>query len=277
LMMDVPSPASKSELFNDLPLCSEIKEGYCKEDDKIYSIEWKLFEDLEDEEVATLNKETGELEFEEPIIKQVFEHEGDMYNIETEEGNLLVSPEHRVYVKVEYNNKGVGFNVSFIGSTSKPSDSKTITPSKTLSTTSEIQTLKISSLPFNFIHALPLNILITPAPVLTSSSDIDLIPSSSANFLGNTVRLAPVSTNALTFLECFLSKSNTSISANVCPIVDYYDESNYLKLMDYKLVKIKDIYKDLDNKDLYFLDENLNEIKINKIDLSGDMYNIVTS
>ncbi len=61
------------------------------------------------------------------------------------------------------------FKHEFVGSTVKPNDSKTTTPSRTLSITSEIQTGKASSLPFNFIHARPLEILIMPAPVETRS------------------------------------------------------------------------------------------------------------
>ena len=54
----------------NLPLCSEIKEGYCKEDNKIYSIEWKLFKDLENEKVATLNKDTGEVNMKFPLLNK---------------------------------------------------------------------------------------------------------------------------------------------------------------------------------------------------------------
>jgi len=60
---------------------------------------WKYFYELEDEKAATLNQETGELEWEEPSDKQVFEHDGEMYRIEMGDGSeLLVSPKHRVYV-----------------------------------------------------------------------------------------------------------------------------------------------------------------------------------
>ena len=56
----------------------------------------------------------------------------------------------------QYKSSGLSFNVPVAGSTSKPKDSKTTTPSKTLSIKSEIQTGKASSFPFSFVHALPL-------------------------------------------------------------------------------------------------------------------------
>src|SRR3989344_217821 len=43
---------------------------------------WKYFYELEDEKVATLNSESGKLEWEEPLDKQVFEHDGEMFRIE---------------------------------------------------------------------------------------------------------------------------------------------------------------------------------------------------
>ncbi|MFH1585758.1 MAG: LamG-like jellyroll fold domain-containing protein [archaeon] len=59
---------------------------------------WKLFSDLnKEEEVATLNQDTGELEWQMPLEWQEFDNYGEMYRIETEEGDLLVSEKHRVY------------------------------------------------------------------------------------------------------------------------------------------------------------------------------------
>ena len=83
----------------------------------------------------------------------------------------------------QYKSSGLSFNVPVAGSTSKPKDSKTTTPSRTLSIKSEIQTGKASSFPFSFSQALPLFTFISPAPVETFSSLIGSIPSSSAIFL----------------------------------------------------------------------------------------------
>jgi len=49
--------------------------------------------------VMTLNQETGEKEWQNPIEIQDFAYSGDMYRIKTSEGDLLVSPEHNVYFK----------------------------------------------------------------------------------------------------------------------------------------------------------------------------------
>ena len=59
---------------------------------------WKYFKDITFEDnVATLNPETAETEFHQPTEIQDYAYNGEMYNIETEKGNLLVSPEHKVY------------------------------------------------------------------------------------------------------------------------------------------------------------------------------------
>ena len=47
--------------------------------------------------------ETKELEWQLPYEKQVFEHDGEMYKIETEKSNLLVSPKHKVYASKKEN------------------------------------------------------------------------------------------------------------------------------------------------------------------------------
>ena len=59
---------------------------------------WKYFAELKDnEKVMTLNANTGEKELQLPTERQVYDNNGEMYNIETEEGNLSVSEEHKVY------------------------------------------------------------------------------------------------------------------------------------------------------------------------------------
>ncbi|MEK6861296.1 MAG: LamG-like jellyroll fold domain-containing protein, partial [Nanoarchaeota archaeon] len=71
---------------------------------------WKLFRELGDEKVATLNQSTHELEWQNPIDKQVFEHNGEMYRIETIDrfnnvGELAVSPKHKIYGKIQNNSE----------------------------------------------------------------------------------------------------------------------------------------------------------------------------
>jgi len=89
--------------LEDINTSSEIPEGYCQEDGKFYKQGWKFFSDLDwDEFVATLNPETKEKEWQLPTAYQVYDHNGERYEIELEDGStLLVSPEHKVYAKVE--------------------------------------------------------------------------------------------------------------------------------------------------------------------------------
>ena len=61
---------------------------------------WKYFKDVTyEDKVATLNQ--SRMEFNTPTDIQDFAYTGDMYNVETEKGNLSVSPEHKVYAKIE--------------------------------------------------------------------------------------------------------------------------------------------------------------------------------
>ena len=61
---------------------------------------WKYFYELtENEKVMTLNQETGEREWQLPLAYQVFDNNGEMYRIKTENGDLLVSEKHKIYVK----------------------------------------------------------------------------------------------------------------------------------------------------------------------------------
>src|SRR3989338_3843362 len=71
---------------------------------KCYIEEWKLFKDLNgDDEVITLNQETGKKEWQNPLGKEELKHEGEMYRIMLEGNNeLVVSPKHKVYVKADY-------------------------------------------------------------------------------------------------------------------------------------------------------------------------------
>ncbi len=66
-----------------------------------YIEEWKLFKELTNEdEVMTLNATSGEKAWQKPMERQEFEHNDDMYKIILEDwSELVVSPEHRVYVK----------------------------------------------------------------------------------------------------------------------------------------------------------------------------------
>ena len=61
---------------------------------------WKYFKDVTfEDKVATLNEATRKTEFHSPTDIQSFAYTGEMYNVETENGNLVVSPEHKIYAR----------------------------------------------------------------------------------------------------------------------------------------------------------------------------------
>lgn len=60
---------------------------------------WKPVAEITlDDELATLNPETDELEYRRPTHVHSFEHAGDMYYLNTKHLNMLVTPEHRLWV-----------------------------------------------------------------------------------------------------------------------------------------------------------------------------------
>ncbi|MFH1637959.1 MAG: LamG-like jellyroll fold domain-containing protein, partial [Candidatus Woesearchaeota archaeon] len=70
---------------------------------EIYTKEgWKFFEDITfEDEIATLNATAKKVEYHNPEEIQNYQYKGEMYNITTNKGNLIVSPEHKIYAKVE--------------------------------------------------------------------------------------------------------------------------------------------------------------------------------
>jgi len=84
-----------------------------------YKYEWKYFSELiREEEVLTLNQETGKEEWQIPTDYQQYEHAGEMYKIMLENGeDLLVSPEHRVYAAEEEENQVNNSIISLVDKT----------------------------------------------------------------------------------------------------------------------------------------------------------------
>ena len=87
---------------------TSVKYCYDNETEVMTDSGWKKFENVtEEDEILTLNSTSGETEWQKPSEKQDFENDnGEMYKIETEnadgeKGELLVSPEHKVYVGEE--------------------------------------------------------------------------------------------------------------------------------------------------------------------------------
>jgi len=71
---------------------------------------WKHFYELQPgEKVATLNPETHELEYQEPILYQKYYYKGKMLLINGRRINLLVTPDHRLYVSWLGHNKWLPF------------------------------------------------------------------------------------------------------------------------------------------------------------------------
>lgn len=55
-----------------------------------------------DDEIATLNPDTQEIEFLRPASVQSFQHEGRMYHLDTTQVDLLVTDNHKLYAKRRY-------------------------------------------------------------------------------------------------------------------------------------------------------------------------------
>ncbi len=74
-------------------------ECYDEETEVLTKEGWKLFKDLEpEEEVLTLNQETGEQEWQKPIKYLEYDYSDAMFKLTLADGSkLLVSPEHKVY------------------------------------------------------------------------------------------------------------------------------------------------------------------------------------
>ena len=111
---------------------SELGECYDNQTEILTDEGWKLFSKLNgNEEVMTLNAETGEKEWQKPSDYQEFEHDGEMYKIVMEDGSeMLVSEKHKVYVKMKEEIYSEG-SLEEIGVTLNPSSYKVIRlPSK---------------------------------------------------------------------------------------------------------------------------------------------------
>jgi ribonucleoside-triphosphate reductase len=77
--------------------------GYCfDEETRVLTEEgFKYFRDVElTDRVATLNLNTGELEYQHPLAKQVFEYKGTMLRWRGRNVDLMVTPEHRMLVRM---------------------------------------------------------------------------------------------------------------------------------------------------------------------------------
>jgi len=101
LMMNFDNVSSLGENESDVVDVS----GHCYDDETEVMTDsgWKYFWELDgSEKVMTLNAETGEMEYQKPMERQIFDYNKDMYKINLvdnngKEGELVVSEKHRVY------------------------------------------------------------------------------------------------------------------------------------------------------------------------------------
>jgi len=74
---------------------------------------WKFFKDLNREDlIATLNPKTEYLEYQKPIEYQKSFYEGEMFLIEHKNINLLITPNHNLYYRSQWNAKKNNYKLS---------------------------------------------------------------------------------------------------------------------------------------------------------------------
>jgi len=83
---------------------SNDKTGCYSEDTEILTENgWKLFKDLnKQEKVATMNQQTKNIEFHKPKKYFKYKYDGYMYNFTSKNMNLLVTPNHRMYINNKF-------------------------------------------------------------------------------------------------------------------------------------------------------------------------------
>jgi ribonucleoside-triphosphate reductase len=112
--------------------------GYCfDEETRVLTEEgFKYFRDVRPtDRVATLNLNTGELEYQHPLAKQVFEYKGTMLRWRGRNVDLMVTPEHRMLVRMPTSRSSPRGAVSHLGKVHHTSGlkSRTVTPWKFVS------------------------------------------------------------------------------------------------------------------------------------------------
>ncbi len=77
-----------------------IKGCYDEETEVLTKDGWKKWKDVtEDDELATRNPDTNEIEFQKPIRLIKYFHKGDMYVVKNKHLDIKVTPDHRMWVK----------------------------------------------------------------------------------------------------------------------------------------------------------------------------------
>jgi len=97
------------KLFEEpINLIRAVDEPYCysKDTEILTECGWKLFPELDDTDKVAILRDGEKLEFEKPLNYFQFDYSGKMYHLDTRFINLLVTPNHRLYVGDEYREKG---------------------------------------------------------------------------------------------------------------------------------------------------------------------------
>lgn len=90
-------------------------ECYSEDTEVLTKSGWKYFYEVkEDDEVFTLNTETGEMELHRPRRFYEFEHDGELYNFKSKKLDLLVTPNHNMLVAQYYPKKKDDYELKFI-------------------------------------------------------------------------------------------------------------------------------------------------------------------
>lgn len=82
-----------------------IRSCYDKETEVLTKYGWKYFKNLTyNDEIATFNQTTKQLEYQKPTDIMVYPYKGKMYKVETNQIDLKVTPEHKMFVKHQNSN-----------------------------------------------------------------------------------------------------------------------------------------------------------------------------
>lgn len=69
---------------------------------------WKFLKDVSlDERIMTLNPETFDMEYEKPLEKFEYDWNGDMYHLDTKQIDLLVTPNHKMFIAKRQRNNSL--------------------------------------------------------------------------------------------------------------------------------------------------------------------------
>jgi len=73
---------------------------YDKKTEVLTNNGWKTFSEVKDKDkICTLNPKNNKIEFQKPIGKFVYDYKGKMYRLKTKRVDLLVTPNHKLFVK----------------------------------------------------------------------------------------------------------------------------------------------------------------------------------